>query len=213
MQFSFDTNLTGIASKIFIAFTFLLASAVCVSAQNNPYPNEVKKYKLFKNEKLKRLKTGISTGADVREVFGAACENECDYDQNWTVKFEYFSLENASPLYYLSETNLKPNPKYIGKLFSITLKPKFPFSFEKRNLSKKFKGIGGMGFDVSSSAGKRKVSSERYRDSSGLEYQILYETPLTDSGKEILKEREITLESIKYGTSDILIKKMFVKAR
>lgn len=199
-------------TKFFIIFTFILAFVLHVSAQN-PYPNELKEYKLFENEKLKKLKIGVSTRSDVNKVFGADCEIECDYDQNWTVKFKYFSEESAFPLSDSAALNLKPNPKYTGKLFSIILTPKFLISFTNVRLPKEFNGTGAVGITASSSSGSVDLFSRRYRDSYGLEYQFLYKTPLTNSGEEILKARTITLELIQYGASNVLMRKMFIEAR
>jgi len=73
--------------KIFIVFTFLLAFAVFVSAQGSPYPNELKGYEFFGKGKLKNIKLGVSSKKDVKKIFG----KDCDYDENFKVKFEYLA--------------------------------------------------------------------------------------------------------------------------
>ncbi len=47
-------------TKIFIVFTFLLAFAICVSAQSVQFPNELKGFEVFGKGKLKSLKLGSS---------------------------------------------------------------------------------------------------------------------------------------------------------
>lgn len=78
-------------TKIFIVFTFLLAFAICVSAQKNQYPNELKGYEFFGKGKLIKIKLGVSTKKDVKKIFGKDCEKYCDYDKNFKIKFEYLA--------------------------------------------------------------------------------------------------------------------------
>lgn len=200
------------SAKLFIVLTFLSAFALHVSAQTNLYPNELKKYPFSKDQRMQSLKRGISGKNDVIKIFGVECEKECDYDENWTVKFRYFSDESESPDSF-SETDLKPNPKYTGKLFSITLEPKSEVSFETVELPKQFSFIGGIGATGVSKDGKTDLGTRWYRDGYGLKYGVAYQTKLTTDNKEIPGGKKTNLDSIEYGVSDILVKRMFIKAK
>lgn len=78
-------------AKIFTAFTFLLVFAVCVSAQNYSYSNELKEFELFANGKWKTLIPYVSTKEDVIKIFGSDCKAKCDYDKDWKVRIDYVS--------------------------------------------------------------------------------------------------------------------------
>jgi hypothetical protein len=112
--------------KIFIAFTFLLAFALQVSAQNNSIPddldfndllrlgpkkiknltlgfstlNELEGYQFFSNGKLNKLKIGVSTKENVEAILGTICKEACNYDSNWKIQFEYFEEKTFSTSYY-----------------------------------------------------------------------------------------------------------------
>jgi len=125
-------------AKIFIVLTFLLAFAVCISAQSNPYPNKLRGYCFFGNGKLKNLRLAFSTNENVMKIFGQECENNCDYNSNWEISFNYFKQNDC----FTSQTGNEPkqtfcpDKKYIGRLSSIELRPKKMVSFSKISFSK-----------------------------------------------------------------------------
>jgi len=99
-----------------IAAVLSLASAM--SAQTTQYRNELNGYEFFGSGRLKGLHLLSSTTDDVKHVFGAGCEKQCDLDADWTVNFEYF--EEA---WTREESNnrgdkrvYKLDPRYVGKL-------------------------------------------------------------------------------------------------
>ena len=98
-------------AKIFIAFTFLLSFAVCVSAQDYKYSNELKGFELFRNGKWKSLKPLISTKEDVEKIFGKSCLDGCDYDENWRVEIMY-----VGQCWSYSETRKKVCAKNRGRI-------------------------------------------------------------------------------------------------
>lgn len=134
MRFSLNPKSTN----IYIAFTFLLAFAVCVSAQNNSQRSEIEGYEFFGKGLLESLNLGISTKEDIQKVFGEVCDSECNFDEKWTIKFEYFPMlaqlrkENGLWEHYL------PNPEYKDKLYSIKLFPKSRIPFEELKITCKF---------------------------------------------------------------------------
>lgn len=200
-------------AKIFVALIFIAAFALQISAQkNNLYPNELKNYQFSKDKRLQNLKPGISGKADITKNFGIECEEECDFDKNWTVKFKYFDSESESPDNF-SETDLKPDPKYTGKLFSITLEPKSEIAFKNVELPKQFGFIGGIGATAVSKDKKTDSVTRWYRDSYGLKYEIAYRTELTNDNKEIAGGKTVNLKAIEYGISDVLIKRIFIKTK
>ena len=111
------------STRFFIIFTFLLAFALQVSAQNDSIsipkgidfndllkigpkkvknlelgfstPNELEGYEFFSNGKLIKLKIGISTEENVKTILGTACKEFCNYDSNWKIQFEYFDEKTS----------------------------------------------------------------------------------------------------------------------
>ncbi len=130
------------AVKIFIAFTFLLAFALQVSAQNDSTPsdldfndllrlgpkkiknlslgfstpNELKGYQFFSNGKLNKLKIGVSTKENVEAIFGTICKEFCNYDSNWKIQFEYFDEKTLITSYYFDGNGNKTDIKKFAPL-------------------------------------------------------------------------------------------------
>ena len=116
----------------------ILATAACVlylvlgvSAQSSQYPNELEGYRFFGKGKLKNLQLLVSTKDDVKRVFGEKCEKQCEYDADWSVNFEYFE-----DIWTTESSNNKGDkrtytldPRYLGKLRVIDLRPRKPLSF------------------------------------------------------------------------------------
>lgn len=127
-------------AKIFIAFTFLLAFAVCVSAQSVQFPNELKGYEFFGNGRLKDLRIGISSKENVIKIFGEDCSKLCDYDDNWNIKFHYFNnwtRTNGRQKYISS-------PEFAGKLWLVEMFPKKIIAFSEITFSDLFKQSQGI---------------------------------------------------------------------
>ncbi len=158
------------SARIFIVFTFLLAFVVCVSAQANPYPNELRGYEFFGKGKLKDLKLGVSTKEDTKRIFGQDCEYVCQYDENWFVNFDFID-ENTTK--EIGGKKFIPKKEFIGTLYSITLQPKKNISFQKIKFSKSFAlGNGGGSASGSETDEGSWYESKVYEDSSGLIYDI-----------------------------------------
>ena len=123
------------SAKIAVVFTFLLAFAVCVSAQSIQFPNELKGYEFFGKGKLKELKLGASTQEDTKRIFGQECEYVCQYDENWFISFDFID-ENTTK--EIGKNKFIPKKEYFGTLYSITLQPKENVYFQKIKFSKAF---------------------------------------------------------------------------
>ncbi len=146
----------------------------------------------------------------MKKIFGENCEDYCDYSQNWTINFDYF--DNITKGGFEGEKKYVPNSEYIGKLYSITLRPKLNISFKKNVFSSKFNwGLGGSaGHD--GKGGGTNTSFETYSDKYGLRYVIFDEITLT-TYKNLPKLQKGDLLSIEYEIPDELEKKMFVEQK
>lgn len=195
-------------AKIFIVFTFLLAFAVCVSAQGSPYPNELKSYEFFGKGKLKNIKLGVSTPKDVKKIFGKDCEKDCDYDENFKVKFEYLApLDDCMTTENIRDRVICPQNELVGTISSVTLEPKQEQSLKDLPTSK-FNEISG----GSSTKKGSEVSSSytSFTDKYGLRYSINNEL----SGEIVVYSQyppfvDGKLYSIKYILTDDFIRKVF----
>ncbi len=154
-------------AKIFIAFTFLLAFAVCVSAQNTTFPNELNGYKFFGKGKLKGLQLGVSTKEDVERAFGKSCESWCKYNRSWNVSFNYFDFESIEK----DKIKFVPKQEFYEKLYSITLTPQNRIPFEKILFPKLF-SRGDGGGDGYLESGYSSSEEKVYEDNNGLIYKI-----------------------------------------
>lgn len=165
-------------AKILISFTFLLAFAVCISAQHNPFPNELKGYEFFGNGKLKDLQLTASSKDDVKQIFGTNCEKQCDYDADWSIEFEYFEdiwvmtdrNEKDEKLTYLLDS------KYLGKLRSIEIRPRKQTSLADVSFSNVFQKLALTSTSTFRSDKSRISGDEAFEDSNGLTYEILNQT-------------------------------------
>lgn len=105
----------------------LLLFLVNVSAQDNPFPNELDGLQFTKRDKFRDLKFLVSTKDDVASVFGRHCVDGCQFDGNWDVEFSYVTRDekdivtkNGIKLTY------KVRPEFIGKLKDVQLTPLKP---------------------------------------------------------------------------------------
>lgn len=210
--------------KIFAVFTLLLVFVIVqnTQAQSNPYPNELNGYEFFGKGKLKGLILGFSKIEDVEKIFGKDCGIKCDYDENWTVNFTYLGnvTKFSCGIAYVLD------PIYLGKLYSIKLRPKTNFSHKEIIFSSEFKQA--ITFPSSSDpctlcshcnhnsclfSGNKDYWMNIHRiyiDKYGLSYTV-FDKVLEDSSKNVEKRPGGDLISIEYGISDELEKKMFLE--
>ncbi|MDQ3129255.1 MAG: hypothetical protein M3Q99_00655 [Acidobacteriota bacterium] len=195
-------------AKIFIVFTFLLAFAVCVSAQSVQFPNELKGYKFFGKGKLKKIKLGGSTKKDVKKIFGKDCEKGCDYDENFKVKFEYLAaLDDCMTTEDIRDRAVCPQNEFVGTISSVILEPKQEQSLKDLPTSKFNKVSGGSTTEKGSGVSSSYTS---FTDKYGLRYSTNNEL----SGKIVVYSQyppfvEGKLYSIKYIFTDDFIRKVF----
>ncbi len=155
-------------AKIFIAFTFLLAFAVCVSAQSVQFPNELKGYEFYDQGKLKDLRLKTSTSEDVKAIFGNDCIlGGCDYNKDWEVGFFYY-FDGMKR--YKTENDVRKtyvvSPQYVGRIYSILLIPRKPISLDRTLFSKEF--------EAKDTIGEHGVELKYFTDSRGLYYTLYY---------------------------------------
>ncbi len=195
-------------AKIFIAFTFLLAFAVCVSAQSVQFPNELKGYEFFGNGKLKDLKLGSTKKKDIEKIFGESCEKSCDYDENFKIKFEYLAaLEDCMTTQDIRDRIMCPQNDFVGVVSSITFEPKQDQILKDLPTSK-FNKVGG-GSTTQKGSGV-SVSFTSFTDNYGLRYSINNKL----DGKIVVYSQypqfvEGKLYSINYIFTDDFIRKVF----
>ncbi len=195
-------------AKIFIVFTFLLAFAVCVSAQSVQFPNEVKGFEFFSKGKLKDLKLGLSKKKDVEMIFGNSCEEECNYDENFKIKFEYLAaLDDCMTTEDIRDRAMCPQNEFVGTISSITFEPKQNQNLKDLSTSTFNKVSEGSITDKGSGVG---VSHTSFTDKYGLRYSINNEL----DGKIVVYSQyppfvEGKLYSIKYIFTDDFIRKVF----
>lgn len=175
----------------------------------NTYPNELKGYEFFDKGKLKGLKLTISTKEDVQNNFGADCERSCDYDENWTAYFSYFGDFYRERTENDVKTKIISKPEYLGKLYSITLRPKKTVLFDKVVFPSKFHISYGHTAAHDGKGGGTNTSYHSFTDRYGLEYSILEEISLTTI--KDLKWQKGELMSIEYTIPEKLEKEMFVE--
>ena len=202
--------------KILIVFTFLLSLVFVETsqAQNNPYPNELKGYEFARNGKLKGLTSGVSTKADVKKIFGKNCENQCDYDTDWTVNFSYYennwikdntNEKGEKSVYYLDF-------KYLGNLRKIEIRPKRQVSFGKVSFPKTFQKLSRSLITDDTRTGKnRMITYELFQDSLGLTYELFGTTDYDNikaKSEKLYKKGD--LFSIQYSISKEQEKAMFI---
>ncbi|CAN5277491.1 hypothetical protein BH20ACI1_BH20ACI1_21400 [soil metagenome] len=159
-----------------IFFCLLTLVFVSVSqAQINSYPNELKGYEFFGKGKLKSLKIGVSTVEDVKNALGETCESVCDYDENWTVNFDFFENnwiktdtdpKGVKTVQYLDQ-------KFLGKLRKIELRPKKKISFRNVVFPSAFSKLSRSEITKNPQQTISKmVTYELFQDSYGLTYEL-----------------------------------------
>lgn len=165
-------------AKFFIIFTLLLAFVPQVSAQvNAQYPNELEGYHFFGTGKLENLRLTVSSKDDVQKVFGNICKTPCNYDSDWSVRFEYYedlwSTQNEKGKYILDS-------KYLGAIRSIEIRPKNQISFAKFSFPDTFQKLEKITTIDTRSRKSRSVIYDSYQDLYGLGYEVYNQTGFDD---------------------------------
>ncbi len=200
-------------AKIFIAFTFLLVFAVYVLAQRvqSPlmqsvqFPNELKGYEFFGKGELEKIKLGVSTKKDIKKIFGKDCEKECDYDENFKVKFEYLTaLDDCMTTEDIRDRFMCPQNNFVGTISSITFEPKKNQNVKDLSTSKFNKFSGGSTLEKGSGVSSSYAS---FTDKYGLRYSINNESNILYSQYPAFVQGK--LYSIKYTFTDDFIRKGF----
>ena len=200
-------------AQIFTTFAFLLTFAVCVSAQSVQFPNELKGYEFFGKGKLKDLQLTVSSRGDVKNIFGANCEKQCDYDAEWTVRFEYYEdtwiKENRNEMG--EKIRYRLDSKYLGKLRSTELRPKKEVSFANISFSNQFQRLLLTSTSTFRSDHNISTGDEAFQDSNGLTYEIITE-PLKYGikNKKTKSYNKGDLVLIRYSISEVIEKDLFI---
>jgi hypothetical protein len=186
------------------ATLLLLLGGLCVAAQDNRYPNELKGFEFFGEGSLKPLELGSSRKEDVEKIFGRACEEPCDYDANFKISFHYLSLDDCMTTQAVRDRLMCPLDEYLGTISSIDLKPNQPINFADISTSQ-FDLRGGGGW--ATKGGGMSVSYSSFGDKYGLKYSI-YEK-ISEPNPNTPKFKKSDLYSVTYNLSEALESKIF----
>jgi len=168
--------------KILHIFIFLFVLALSAVAQTNPYPNELSGYEFYRSGRLKDLKPLVSTKADVIRVMGSNCENNCDYDDNWTISFAYVGNGWTRSD---GEHRYKARPEFAGKLHDISFQPKHPIVLSSADAFP-------IGFECANGQAERDHFEYKCRvciDSSRVIYSLSAETK--SDGTILVQDRQL----------------------
>lgn len=201
-------------TKNYGVLIFLLAIVFVENfpAQNNQYSNEIKGYEFFGKGKLTGLKIGVSTKEDLKRIFGKNCEEVCDYDADWTVKFIFYgnnwtkdeTNEKGERLIYYLE------PGYIGKLRKIEITPKKQMSFGNVSFPNAFQKLSRSQITKNRSGKSKMVTYEVFQDVQGLTYELYSQTDYDEiKAKNERLYNKGDLFSIQYNLSKEQEKVMF----
>lgn len=142
-------------------------------------PNELEGYEFFKRGKLGNIRLGASTKADIEKIFGSDCKKPCDYDPNWTIEVEYFTEslfvveENYDKtLNKTVEKNFVPKKEAVGKISSVSLRPKKKISFANVIFPGEFKKYSFLETGYLRPQGKDGVLIDFHVDNYGLRYLV-----------------------------------------
>jgi hypothetical protein len=191
-------------AKLFFVLTLLLTSVICVSAQGNQYPNELKDYEFFGKGKLKKIKLGASTQKEVKKIFGKGCKKECDYDENFKIKFEYLAaFDDCMSTEDIRDRLMCPQNDFVGTISSITVEPKQSKVLKDLPTSKLNKFSGG---STTAKGSGTSVSYTSFADKYGLKYSIFSGNTFYSQYPPFVEGK---LYSIKYILTDNFIRKVF----
>ena len=188
----------------------LMISAV-ISAQQNPYPHELKGYEFFGNGKLSGLRLITSGKADVRKQFGDNCEKTCNYNSDWRIQFEYFE-----DIWSISSRNeagerisYTLDPKYLGKLRSVRLFPTKEIMLGDKDFSALFTRQIVTSTTDGRSGKSRMTVNDAFSDEFGLTYEVFNRTSYDDF-RNTPKRTEGELVLISYDLTRAARKALFV---
>lgn len=200
-------------TNLLVVSGLLLIFWVCADAQTNGYAHELPGYEFYGKGNLKGIRLLDSTSTDVIRVFGGSCLKQCDYDERWSVKFEYFSdiwvterhsNKGEKQIYYLDS-------KYLGTIRVIEIRPKKNVSF----LDLSFPGVFEKLIVTSTTDGRsgksRMTVNDAFHDPDGLTYEIYNRTNYDDiKNRDERSYEKGDLVLIRYNISEDKEKDMFV---
>lgn len=201
-------------TKLPIIFIFLMAFAVSVSAQENRYPNELAGYNFFGSGKFKELKPTIYSREDVGKIFGNDCIEKCDYDDDWSIRFEYFEHIWEKTDHNEKDEILKylPDSKYLGKLRLIEVYPKKQISFRDVVFPNSFKDLL-IASCITTRDPRKLISTAKYafKDSYGLTYETKIGSDYdNEENSKIPPFSQGDLISIRYELSEELTNTLYI---
>jgi hypothetical protein len=201
------------AIKIILFFISVIAFAVCASAQDVQFSNELKGFEFFGKGKLKDLKLTVSSKDDVNKIFGKTCEKMCEYDSDWTIRFEYYEDRwikedrngKGEKLRYTLD------PKYLGKLRLIEMRPKKEISFAGVSFPNTFEKLLSASTIDAASGNSKAVINNAFQHSDGLTYETYSQTNYDDiKSKKAKSYKSGDLVLIRYNIARELEKDLFV---
>lgn len=183
----------------------------------NTYPNELEGYKFFDRDKLKGLKLTVSTREEVQMNLGTDCESGCDYNENWTVRFDYFGTITKETTIDNKRVKYVPKAELVGKIYSITFIPKRRLSFDRAVFPSQFSRLDGFSVGHNYSTEGRMsaavgTSYKTYLDRYGLRYEI-FEDGYTVGTAEKSDQRKGDLILIEYSIPDKTEATMFIEEK
>jgi hypothetical protein len=151
------------------------------SENNNRYPHELPKFKMYKDAPWQKIRLFEDSGEDVRRILGSSYLDYTWKGTDWHVVVFYIGEKNSC--------NDKPWPASLkGKVFEITVFPKSRIDFSAITFPQTFKKSAVY-------ASHASVGWDSYSDNYGLEYEVYSEN---SSDGKIHKG---DLRAITYGLS------------
>lgn len=191
----------------------MLTLAFAVPAQMpRAFPNELPGYKFFGNGKLKGIELLVSSRSDIERIFGGNCD-PCAYDADWRVSFEYFDdiWTRESSNNKGDKVSYRLDPKYLGKVRTIVLRPVRPISFANVAFPAVFTRIIINSTTDGRSGKSRMTVNDAFQDGTGLTYEIFDRTNYDDiksPGTPVFEKGELVL--IRYNLTDTVQKTLFI---
>ncbi|CAN5616790.1 hypothetical protein BH24ACI3_BH24ACI3_13610 [soil metagenome] len=202
-------------SSIVFVISFLIGLASSLGnlgafparAQLSPFPNELPGYEFFGKGKLLPVEFGKTKREDIERIFGGTCEKSCDYDERFTIQFDYLSCDDCMTTEYVRDRFMCPLNEYMSTIEKITISPRIPVKFDMFPTSRFPNRTGGAVWSKDGSGG---VSYESFGDDSGLKYSIKQSSTATLTlVSPAPKVMNGELYSIEYGLSTELETKIF----
>ena len=150
-------------AKIFIAFTFLLTFAVCVSAQDIQFSNELSGFEFYRHLQSKGFDLSKSRSADLKRIFSEDCLSICDYNSDWKISFTY--RESQTITKDGIEKKFILSPDYANTVWTIEFYPKNNISFLNVKFPDEFKSSIWSSSSID-------TAITQYTDYKGLTYAI-----------------------------------------